>query len=86
MIRIRVKYTVDGAVLCAELYARPLPTHSDPTRQVACSQPPVYRSGKQGGSGQMSLSWVNSQTELKATNKWPDNSNSLVIEALGIIL
>ena len=26
MIRIRVKYTVGGAILCAELYARPLPT------------------------------------------------------------
>lgn len=85
MIRIRVKYTVAGAVLCAELYARPLPTHSDPTRQVACSQPPVYRSGKRRLKANESF-LVNSQTELKATNKWPDNSNSLVIEELGIIL
>lgn len=87
MVRIRVKYTVGGAILCAELYARPLPTLTVILQGRLRVLNPQF-TGQENREAQgkwIFLGWT-ARPELKATNKWPDNSNSLVIEELGIIL
>ena len=85
--KLRVKYTVGAAVLRAELYARPLPTLTVILQgRMHALNPQFTGQENREAQGKWVFPGWTARPELKATNKWPDHSNSLVIEELGIIL